>query len=82
MSSRKEVFVKLVDLIVEELSVSKSDVTEDTDYLEDLDADGLDIVNLVMDIEEAFDILIPDEHIERITTVKHTIDYILDQMAS
>ena len=82
MSSRKEVFVKLVDLIVEELSVSKSDVTEDTDYLEDLDADSLDIVNLVMDIEEAFDILIPDEHIERITTVKHTIDYILDQMAS
>ena len=82
MSSRKVVFVKLADLIVEELSVSKSDITEDTDYLEDLDADSLDIVNLVMDIEEAFDILIPDEHIERITTVKHTIDYILDQIAS
>ena len=72
MPSRKEVFAKLSDLIVEELSVSKSDISEDTDYLEDLDADSLDIVNLVMDIEETFDILIPDEHIERITTVKHT----------
>jgi acyl carrier protein len=82
MPSRADVFIKLIDLIVEELSVSKSDISEDTDFLEDLDADSLDIVNLVMGIEEEFKITIPDEHIERITTVKHTIDYILDHSAS
>jgi acyl carrier protein len=78
MPSRNDVFEKLKVIVVDKLSVSESEVSEDAAFFEDLGADSLDIVDLVMGIEEEFDIQIPDEHVERIATVRHAIEYILD----
>ena len=80
MLSREEIFNRLVDLVVEKLSVSKDDITEDSAFIDELGADSLDIVELVMGIEEEFNILIPDEHAERITTVNNAIDYIVENV--
>ena len=80
MLSRDEIFNRLVDLVVEKLSVSKDDITEDSAFIDELGADSLDIVELVMGIEEEFNILIPDEHAERITTVNNAIDYIVENV--
>ena len=82
MASRTEVFEKLKELIVDKLSVSAADIYEDSIFIDDLNADSLDIVDLVMGIEDKFEIQIPDEHAERIATVKNAIDYILDHTRS
>jgi acyl carrier protein len=63
-------------IIVEQLGVDESQVDNSASFVEDLGADSLDIVELVMAFEEAFEIEIPDEDAEKITTVKEAIDYI------
>jgi len=63
-------------IIVEQLGVDESEVTPTAHFVDDLGADSLDIVELVMAFEEAFEIEIPDEDAEKITTVKEAIDYI------
>jgi len=72
----KEVEAKIKEIIVEQLSVDESEVTPDASFIDDLGADSLDIVELVMAIEEAFDIEIPDEDAEKIRTVKDAIEYV------
>lgn len=66
--------VKLI--IVEQLGVSEGDVTSDAHFVDDLGADSLDTVELVMKFEEDFDMDIPDEEAEKIQTVQNAIDYI------
>ena len=66
--------VKLI--IVEQLDVEESEVTPKASFTDDLGADSLDIVELVMAFEEKFDIEIPDEDAEKISTVKHAVDYV------
>ena len=63
-------------IIVEQLGVDESAVDATASFVDDLGADSLDIVELVMAFEEAFEIDIPDEDAEKITTVKDAIDYI------
>jgi acyl carrier protein len=63
-------------IIVEQLGVDESQVDNNASFVDDLGADSLDIVELVMAFEEAFDIDIPDEDAEKIATVKDAIDYI------
>ncbi len=63
-------------IIVEQLGVDENQVDNTASFVDDLGADSLDIVELVMAFEEAFDIDIPDEDAEKITTVKDAIDYI------
>ena len=63
-------------IIVEQLGVDEDEVTPDASFVDDLGADSLDTVELVMAFEEAFDIEIPDEEAEKIKTVKNAIDYI------
>jgi acyl carrier protein len=63
-------------IIVEQLGVNESDVTSDAHFIDDLGADSLDTVELVMKFEEDFDIEIPDEDAEKIQTVQNAIDYI------
>ena len=63
-------------IIVERLNVDEEEVTSGASFIDDLGADSLDIVELVMAFEEAFEITIPDEDAEKITTVKDAIDYI------
>ena len=67
---------KVKEIIAKELEVDVKQLTPDAKFIEDLGADSLDIVELVMAFEEAFEIEIPDEDAEKITTVKEAIDYI------
>jgi acyl carrier protein len=67
---------KVKQIIVEQLGVDESQVDNSASFVEDLGADSLDIVELVMAFEEAFEIEIPDEDAEKIVTVKDAIDYI------
>ena len=76
----KEVEAKIKEIIVEQLNVDESEVTPDASFIDDLGADSLDIVELVMAIEEAFDIEIPDEDAEKIRTVKDAIEYVLKKI--
>ena len=64
-------------LICEQLGVKEGEVSSDASFVEDLGADSLDTVELVMALEEEFETEIPDEEAEKITTVKEAIDYIL-----
>ena len=63
-------------IIVEQLGVKEEDVKPEASFVEDLGADSLDTVELVMTLEEEFDIEIPDEEAEKITTVQSAIDYV------
>ena len=67
---------KLKQIIVEQLGVDEAEVTPSASFVDDLGADSLDIVELVMAFEEAFEIEIPDEDAEKIRTVKDATDYI------
>ena len=64
------------EVVVEQLSVSADEVKEDAKFVEDLGADSLDVVELVMALEEKFDIEIPDEEAEKIQTVADVVTYI------
>jgi acyl carrier protein len=67
---------KVKQIIVEQLGVEESEVTPNASFVDDLGADSLDVVELVMAFEEAFDIEIPDEDAEKIRTVQEAVDYI------
>ncbi len=67
---------KVKQIIVDQLSVEDSEVTPNASFVDDLGADSLDRVELIMAFEEAFDIEIPDEDAEKIATVQNAIDYI------
>ncbi len=72
----KEIFEKLKGIIVEQLGVEEEIVKPNATFVEDLSADSLDIVELVMGIEEEIEIEIPDQAAENIVTVQDVIDYI------
>jgi acyl carrier protein len=67
---------QMIDIIVEQLSVEKEKVVPNASFVDDLGADSLDLVELIMAMEEGFDIEIPDEDAEGITTVQDAIDYV------
>ena len=71
-----EIFDKVKAVIVDQLNVDEDDVTEDASFIDDLGADSLDIVELVMALEEEFGISIPDEEAENIKTVGDAIAFI------
>lgn len=71
-------FEEVKEVVVEQLNVSPDEVKEDSEFVKDLAADSLDVVELVMALEEKFDIEIPDSAAEKITTVKDVIKYIED----
>jgi len=73
---------KVKQLIVEQLGVDESEVTPAAHFIDDLGADSLDIVELVMTFEESFEIEIPDEDAEKIQTVKNAVDYIQSHVKS
>ncbi|NCG17838.1 MAG: acyl carrier protein [Rhodobacterales bacterium] len=75
--TNEEVVQKVQDLISESLGVKKSELTPSSSFIDDLNADSLDIVELVMTIEKEFDIEIPDDEAERIRTVQDAVDYIM-----
>jgi acyl carrier protein len=73
-----EIFDKVKDVIVDQLNVEEADVTEEASFIDDLGADSLDIVELVMALEEQFGVSIPDEEAESIKTVGDAVSYITE----
>ncbi|KPJ89201.1 MAG: acyl carrier protein [Spirochaetes bacterium DG_61] len=71
-----DVFQKVKEIIVERLSVDEKDVTKEASFIDDLGADSLDTVELVMALEEEFGLEIPDEEAEKIVTVGDAVKYI------
>lgn len=82
----KELIMNIEDrvknIIVEQLSVDAESVTSEASFVEDLGADSLDIVELVMTMEEEFDLEIPDEDAEKIKSVKDVVSYVKDKAAN
>jgi len=70
------IFDKVKEIIVEQLGVDEKDVTMESSFVDDLGADSLDVVEMVMAFEEEFDIEIPDEDAEKIRTVGDAVEYI------
>jgi len=73
-------FDKVKNIVVEQLGVSEADVQIDSTFIDDLGADSLDIVELIMAFEEEFEIEIPDDAAEKIKTVRDAVDYIEKQV--
>ena len=78
--SSEEVFEKVKEIIVEQLGVTENAVTEEASFIDDLGADSLDIVELIMALEEEFDIEIPDADAEKVVTVGDVVEYIKDNI--
>ncbi len=67
---------KVIEIVSEQMGVDKSEITRETSFVNDLNADSLDTVELVMEFEDQFELSIPDEEAEKIQTVGQAIDYI------
>ena len=76
-----EVFEKVKNIIVEQLGVADTAVTLEASFIDDLGADSLDIVVLIMALEEEFDIEIPDADAEKVVTVNDVVEYIKEHVA-
>tara|TARA_Y100001935_G_C17307044_1_gene512995 strand:- start:3813 stop:4061 length:249 start_codon:yes stop_codon:yes gene_type:complete len=78
--TKEEVYKKVKAVVVEQLGVSEDEVIEEASYTEDLGADSLDTVELVMALEEEFSTEIADDEAEKLTTVGKTVDYVLNSL--
>ena len=79
--SSEEVFEKVKNVIIEQLGVAENNITMEASFIDDLGADSLDIVELIMALEEEFDIEIQDADAEKIVTVSDVVEYIKDHVA-
>ena len=79
---RSDALATIQDVAAEVLSVEPDRVTESARFKEDLDADSLDLVELVMGLEERFDIEVPEDDLEGVTTVGHALDLVLAKVGS
>ncbi|NJL61119.1 MAG: acyl carrier protein [Methylacidiphilales bacterium] len=80
--SQTEIFEKVKKIVADQLSVEDEKITPQSNFANDLGADSLDTVEMVMALEEEFNIEIPDEAAEKITTVQEAVDYINNKVAA
>ncbi|MBW4552656.1 MAG: acyl carrier protein [Aphanocapsa sp. GSE-SYN-MK-11-07L] len=80
--TQEEIFAKVKTIVADQLSVDAGDVKPEANFANDLSADSLDVVELVMALEEEFDIEIPDEAAEEIKTVQDAVDFIGGKVAA
>lgn len=76
VATQEEIKEKVVKIVSEQMGVDKNDINMETSFVNDLNADSLDTVELVMEFEDEFEISIPDEEAEKIQTVGHAVEYI------
>jgi len=79
--STEEIEEKVVSIVAEQLSVDKAEITRDTSFVNDLGADSLDTVELVMELEDEFNMNIPDDEAEKLQTVGAAVDFIKKMLA-
>lgn len=77
MVDREKAVEEIRAILVEQLGVDPSEVSESSSFQEDLNADSLDLVELIMEMEDRFKVKIPDEEAEKITTVGQAVDFVL-----
>ena len=77
---KDELLQKIKEIVADKLSISEDQVTEEASFIDDLGADSLDTVELVMALEDEFDMDIPDEDAEKLTTVGKAIEYVLGHL--
>ncbi|GMU36985.1 MAG: acyl carrier protein [Phycisphaerae bacterium] len=74
--SREEILQKVIQIVSDQMGVDKGEITAETSFVDDLNADSLDTVELVMELEDEFDTSIPDEEAEKIKTVGDAVAYV------
>ncbi|MDQ4105723.1 MAG: acyl carrier protein [Actinomycetota bacterium] len=79
---REEILEKIKEITADRLGVEESDVTPEASFRQDLEADSLDLVELIMELEEQFGMEIPDEEAEKITTVEEAVDYVAENQSA
>ena len=77
-----EIEAKVIDIVAEQMGVDKTTITRDTNFTNDLHADSLDTVELVMEFEDEFETSIPDEHAEKIQTIGQAISFIKEAVGA